>query len=162
MDGSVMPILVEVIVGGGGGGGSGGVGPPGPQGPPGPTGPQGPQGIQGIPGTGGGGSTLLTGTGIVANAQIGATPLPANGVLLNAVVRETAGHAVTISLGTTLGGTDITTAAVDVPASGLVLISLLSLGKIWFSATATQAIYVTSAAWSSASVNVEIAYQAGP
>jgi hypothetical protein len=105
---------------------------------------------------------MLTGTAIVANAQIGSTALPANGVLLNAVVRETAGHAVSVSLGTTSGGTDITTTAIAVPANGLTFISILNLGKIWFSATATQAIFVSSAAWSSASVNVEIAYQPGP
>ena len=111
--------------------------------------------------TGGGGSTALSGTAITANGQVGSIALPANGMITLALFRETAGHAVNVSLGTTLGGSDIL-AAQAVPADGTLTVDVTAFAKNWFSASATQAIYITSASWGSASVNVSLPYVGGP
>jgi hypothetical protein len=109
----------------------------------------------------GGSITQLNASAIVANGQLGSTALPANNVLLYAILRETAGHAVNIALGTTSGATDVMP-TVTVPASGVIEVSTLGFAKVWFSAGSTQSIYVTSASWGSASLNIDLVYQAGP
>jgi len=99
----------------------------------------------------------LQGSAIGANAKLGT--LPANGTILDAIIRETAGHSVNVSFGTTSGGTDITSAAIAVPASGATMVSILSFGAVWFSASATQDVFVSSTSWGLASVNVILEYR---
>lgn len=108
-------------------------------------------------------STQLTGTAIGVTANATLTTLPANATILYAVAHEKAGNAVTIGLGTTSGATDVVT-SVAIPANTSVVIpsSSFSPGKQWFSNSATQAIFIDSASWSSASVNITIYYVVGP
>ena len=105
----------------------------------------------------------LTATGITSNAQLGATPLPANGVILYAVFRETVGHSVNIALGSTSGASDIMPVQ-TVPGGGTLTVAVSGGGfnANWFSAASTQNIYVTSASWGSASINVRLGYVGGP
>lgn len=165
---------------------SGVEGPPGPTGPTGPTGATGATGIgatgaTGVTGATGatgatgstgatgatgptgppGGLTQIIGVGATANVQVGSTPLPANGVIVTVSLRETAGHNVAISLGTTLGASDIMAPQL-LSASSLLTITTSFLAKAWFSAGSTQAIFITSASWGGASVNTAILYQPGP
>lgn len=102
---------------------------------------------------------VLGPTTLTANGSVGT--LPANGQVLFAVFRETAGHAVNVSLGTTSGGSDVMP-AVSVPASGTVTAIVGTIIQNWFSASSTQAIFANSASWGSASVNVELLYATGP
>lgn len=94
-----------------------------------------------------------------ANATVGT--LPINATILFAIARETAGHNVTISFGTTSGASDVAT-PLTLTASTSSLIPATSFAKNWFSASATQAIFVDSGAWSSASVTFAIYYIVGP
>jgi hypothetical protein len=88
--------------------------------------------------------------------------LPPNCTLLHAVVRETTGNAVSISLATTSGGTDIAgSTPIAIPAGGQVLLTAMSFDLDWFSATAEQQIFVTSANWNGAKVNITLYYIAG-
>ena len=103
----------------------------------------------------------ITATAIVANAQLGTVSLPANAVILYALFRETAGHNVSVGLGTTSGGTDVL-GAQAVTASKSLNVPAATFSKDWFSAGSAQAIYVTSASWGSASINVFLVYQIGP
>jgi hypothetical protein len=48
------------------------------------------------------------------------------------------------------------------PASSVLMVPIGAFLEVWFSVASTQAIYVTSASWNSASVNVALAYQVGP
>lgn len=101
----------------------------------------------------------ITSTGVTANATIGT--LPANATILYAIARETAGHNVTISLGTTSGATDVAT-PLTLTASISSIIPVTSFAKNWFSSGSTQAIFIDSGTWSSASVNISIYYVVGP
>ena len=103
----------------------------------------------------------ITAAGIASNGQLDTNSLPANAVILMALFRETAGHAVSVSLGSSLGASDVTTAQ-PVPASGTLMIQPGAFLKDWFSASSTQAIYVTSASWGSASINASLVYMVGP
>jgi hypothetical protein len=114
-----------------------------------------------IPAAAAGQPLALKASAITANAQLSSQSLPINAVVLYAIIRETAGHVVSVALGTTSGGSDVMS-AVSVPASGVAMVTALSFAKLWFSASAAQAVYVTSASWGSASVNIELVYQAGP
>lgn len=105
--------------------------------------------------------TQIFGTGIAANAQIGSTPMPANAFITGVTLRETAGKAVTVSLGSTLGASDIMP-AVAVPASQGVAVPLSALSAAWFSASLGQNVYATSGNWNGASINVAVSYQVGP
>lgn len=101
----------------------------------------------------------LVGTGIVVNTFLG--NLLANGTILYAILRETAGHNVNVSIGTTTGGVDIL-APVTVTASTSLVVPVTSFLLNWFSASATQAIFINSASWSSASININLVFQVGP
>ena len=137
----------------------GATGPTGPSGGVGPAGAQGPTGAGAAGATGptgpGGTFTQISATALVANAAVGS--LPANAVIQFAVLRETAGFNVSVSLGSTLGGSDVL-APVAVPASTALMVPVTSFLEVWFSASSTQIIYATSASWGSASVNVTLAY----
>jgi hypothetical protein len=104
----------------------------------------------------------LTATGVTGNAQLGSVNLPANAFILYALVRETAGHAVNLSVGSTNGGTDVTGSPATVPASGAVEITSAGFSKVWFSSSAAQTLYLSSASWNSASINIYLVYQIGP
>lgn len=103
----------------------------------------------------------LSGTGIAFNQQLSNSSLPANGSLLRLLLRETAGHAVSVSLGTTIGGSDILSAGF-VPASGTLTVDITAFSAGWFSSTLAQQIFITSASWGSASVNAQLDYEVGP
>lgn len=106
------------------------------------------------------GTITLSISGVTANGQLGT--LPANGFLgPMLLLRETAGHAVSVSIGTTLGGSDVLTAQ-PVPPSGTFTVAIGAFSKGWFSATATQALYLTSASWGGASINATLYYAVGP
>lgn len=102
---------------------------------------------------------LITSTAVTANATVGT--LPANATILYAIARETAGHNVTVSLGTTSGATDVAT-PLTLTANTSSYLPATSIDKNWFSAGSTQAIFIDSPAWSSASVNISIYYVVGP
>jgi hypothetical protein len=95
-------------------------------------------------------------SGITANTQLGS--LPASAGILSLFLRETAGVTVSISLGTTLGASDILPPQVVIANSALVINTSDILLKAWFSAGAAQAIYVTSASWGGASINAVLNY----
>jgi hypothetical protein len=102
----------------------------------------------------------ITTSGVANNTQIGT--LPANGMMLYAVIRETAGFAVSVSLGTTAGGTDITASTISVPAGGAIMVPVGAFAKLWISASASTPIYISSLSWSGSLVNVLIAYGSAP
>lgn len=103
----------------------------------------------------------LTVTAATSNGSGGLGSLPASSYIVSALCRETAGHAVNIAIGTTSGGSDVA-AAFTVPASGTVTATTQAFSLVWFSASATQALFVSSASWGSASVNCYLNYQPGP
>lgn len=102
---------------------------------------------------------LVTATSVTANATVGT--LPANATILYAIARETAGHGVTISLGATSGATDVVN-SVALTASTSTIIPITSFSNAWFSSGATQSIFIDSASWNSASVNITVYYIVGP
>jgi hypothetical protein len=130
-------------------------------GPTGTIGPTGPTGaistVTGPTGPAGGGATL-TATGVTANASFGT--LPANGFLLFALFRETAGHTISVGIGTTSGATDVL-AAQTVPASGTLTVPITVFSLGWFSASLTQTLFLSSASWGGATINVSFVYQVG-
>jgi hypothetical protein len=105
---------------------------------------------------------------VAANAQVGLISgstyavLPKNATIQAITLRETAGNAVTLSIGTSSGGAQIVS-AYALSASTSVTIGQASATMLasWFSASSTQAIYISSALWNSASVNVTVYYQVG-
>lgn len=93
----------------------------------------------------GGGLASLTGTGITANAQLGAAALPANGSLgPMLVIDELGGAPATVSIGSTLGASDVLPAQPPVPANGELTVDITAFSKGWFSATVPQLLYVTT------------------
>ena len=103
----------------------------------------------------------MTAIGITSNNQIGSSPLPANAVILYAVFRETAGHSIDVSLGSTNGGSDVMS-ALAIPPNGTLTVGVSGLTNNWFSLTEAQDVYIASASWTGASVNVLLIYIAGP
>ncbi len=88
-----------------------------------------------------------------ADAQIGT--IPANAMIVAVLLHETAGHAVTVTLGTTSGGSDIL-GATAVGSSGIVPVNGPNLLlQAW---TASQGIFIHSASWNSANVTVSVWY----
>jgi hypothetical protein len=79
--------------------------------------------------------------------------IPANAIIIAVTLRETAGHNVSVSLGTSPGGAQIL-GATAVAANSIVPVSAFLL-QAW---TAPQTVYVASAAWGSASVVATIWY----
>ena len=131
--------------------GEGWRGPPGPVGPKGDKGDQGDQGIPGAAGSGAVQSALTA--GVAANASI--ATLPTGSMILSVSVSETAGQAVTLTIGTTAGASDVMP-AVAVAANQLLTITQLSFTKLAFAAP--QALFLNSAAWGGAQVNVKVWY----
>ena len=131
--------------------GKGWRGPLGPVGPAGPVGPIGPQGPQGIPGSG-----AVTGVAtatVVANGQIATVPTGA--MVLGIMLTETAGHAVTVSIGSTPGATDLVL-PFPIAANAIGTVSPLAMARTaWPTA---QVLYVSSTAWGGASLNVKVWY----
>jgi hypothetical protein len=133
----------------------GATGPVGATGPTGPAGgPTGPSGPTGATGPAGSGAIKLTGV-FTANGTLGT--IPANAQILAAQFIETAGHAVSVSLGTTSGGAQILSAftvganaIVPIPDSSLLL-------QAWI---ANQSIFVASGAWGLASITASVWYLA--
>jgi hypothetical protein len=88
-----------------------------------------------------------------ANGTLGT--IPADAMIIAVTLEETAGHAVSISLGTASGGAQVLTAA-PVGANGIVPVPAESLLLQAF--TASQSIFVASGSWGSASVTVTLWY----
>lgn len=105
------------------------------------------------------GPSAITTTAITSNSSMGT--LPANGFILYALLRETAGHNATVSIGTTSGGADVLSAQL-VPASGTLTVPITVFTVGWFSAVSTQALFLSSTSWGGASVNITLDYQVGP
>jgi hypothetical protein len=97
--------------------------------------------------------------GATANASIGS--LPPNAIITGILLRETAGHNVTVSVGSTSGGSNIL-ASGAVPASGTLSVPMSALAANWFSASSAQTVFIASASWGSAAVNIAVLYQIGP
>lgn len=116
--------------------------------------------------SGGEGSASLSASAVVSNATGALGSLPPGAYILRLLMRETAGHSVNVTVGTTSGASDVapTIAAgtLTVPANGTLLVDVGSFLKSWFSSTATQAIWLASASWGSASVNAQLDYEVGP
>ncbi len=102
--------------------------------------------------TGGGGLSTLTAV-FTANGTLGT--IPAGAMILGGTFLETAGHTVSVSLGTGAGGAQVLS-AVSVTASAIVPLNGPNfLLQSWVS---DQAIFVASASWNSASVTVKVWY----
>jgi Collagen triple helix repeat (20 copies) len=149
------------------------IGPPGPAGPPGPPGPAsigpkgdqgdkgdkgdqgvpGPAGPKGDPGSGGSQVVAIPTAGVVANSSI--ATIPANSMVVGITLTETAGHAVTVSVGSTPGAQDLVL-PFPIAANGIVSISPLSMARAAW--TAAQGLNVASAAWGGASLNAKVWY----
>ena len=124
------------------------------RGPLGPVGPKGDKGDQGSPGVASDGVTALaTATGVGANTSI--VTLPARAVIMTMTVQETAGSPLNVSVGTTAGASDVMP-AVAVAANQLLTITQLSFTKLAFAAP--QALFLNSASWGGAQVNVKVWY----
>ena len=108
--------------------------------------------VVGPPGPAGGASSLTL-TGLTANGSSGT--LPASAVVTQLLFTETAGNAVSVMLGTTSGSSDIM-AAVTVPAGGILPVGNMSLLQQVFASS--QAVFVSSSVWNSASVNLKVWY----
>lgn len=93
----------------------------------------------------------LQASGVTANTAF-PTALPANGVILYAVLQETAGVAVNVSIGSTSGGADVMPAW-PVPANGVTVVPVDEFLDVWFSATVPETLYVNSSSWGGASIN---------
>ncbi len=90
---------------------------------------------------------------ITANATMGT--VPARAIISAITLEETAGHMVSISIGTTSGGSDIM-GATSVSANALIPIpSIVLLLMAW---KADQPIFINSASWSSASITATLWY----
>ena len=102
----------------------------------------------------GGGQTIkgIPFYGVTANTRIGT--LPAGAVLLGVVLTETAGHTVSVSIGSTSGGTDIM-AATSVTASTTSGTNPTFTKQIFSSLTA---VFLNAASWNSASINGKLWY----
>ena len=81
--------------------------------------------------------------------------LPAGAVILQVTLQETAGVAVSVTLGTTAGASDILQAT-PLSANELLAAPQISLSKAAFAAS--QAVYISSTAWNGASVNMKVWY----
>lgn len=105
------------------------------------------------------GNSLITSSAIATDATVGSVPI--NATIIYAIARETAGHNVTISLGSTSGASDVLT-SVALTANTSTMIPITSFTKSWFSSGSTQSLFIDSASWGSASVNISIYYVVGP
>ena len=82
--------------------------------------------------------------------------LPAKYFLAKVVIKNTTSNAVTINMGSSALGTDIANAfAVTASADALAV----PLGKDLFSTASAQALYISSASWSSANLTIYLTFQ---
>jgi hypothetical protein len=96
-------------------------------------------------------------TAATANGVLGT--LPANAFILFAMIRETAGKAVSIGIGTRSGWSDVFSFQAVAANSGLMVpIGTFSAG--WFGPA--QPLFISSPGWGGASVNVSLVYLVGP
>lgn len=107
----------------------------------------------------GSGTPSLTATAATSNASGSLGTLPANAYILSAFFRNTTANAVNIEIGTMSGGSDVMSAE-PVPPNGTLTVNPFESPN-WFSPTATQALWISSTAWNSASINCELTYQLG-
>jgi hypothetical protein len=105
-----------------------------------------------------GSSSFLLSRGITANASLGT--VPAASYLLRLLLSETAGHATNVSLGTSLGASDILTPT-PLPASDRITVDVLTTFLLG-SFAASQAIFVTLSTIGTASVDAQLDYEVGP
>jgi len=101
----------------------------------------------------------LTQNNATANGQLGT--LPVDGVIAFLVLRETAGHAVSVGVGSSSGATDVLTPQ-SVAANGALMIPINAFSVAWFSAVSSQVLYLTSSSWGGASINAALFYVSGP
>lgn len=155
-------IAVQVDVPPGAQGPAGPSGPQGlvgPSGPPGPAGAAGPAGAIGPAGPAGpaSASPQLSLSAAVANASLGT--LPANAFVLFAMIRETAGKAVSVGIGTSAGASDVLSLQTVAPNSGL-MVPIGTFATGWLGPA--QPLFVSSPGWGGASINLTLIYMAGP
>lgn len=105
------------------------------------------------------GASALTATTVTANAQLGV--LPASGYVLFALFHETAGHNVSVGIGTSSGTTNVLPPQA-VPANGTLTVAITGFSLGWFSASAPQTLFLSSASWGSAAISAELDYKIGP
>lgn len=113
--------------------------------------------LTGLPPTG---NPQLTITAATSNASGSLGSLPANGYAGSMRCHETANHMVTIAIGTTSGGSDVVS-GLTVTGEGTMTYTPFATPN-WFSATAPQPLYLSSASWGGASLNCNLVYQVGP
>ena len=113
----------------------------------------GPAGPKGDPGSGGSQVVSVPTAGVTANSAIGT--IPAGSMVVGITLTETAGHAVTVSIGSTPGAADLVLPFL-IAANGIVSISPLSMAKAAW--TAAQGLNVASTAWGGASLNAKVWY----
>jgi len=101
----------------------------------------------------------LTQNNVTSNGQLGT--LPVDGVIAFLVLRETAGQAVSVGIGSSSGTTDVLSPQ-QVAASSALMIPIPAFSAAWFSASAAQVLYLTSSAWGGASINASLFYVNGP
>lgn len=123
--------------------------PPGVAGPAGPAGVAGPAGAAGL-------APQFTGS---SSANMSFSVLPANAFILFAMIRETAGKAVSIGLGTSSGATDVLGLQTVAAGSGL-MVPIGAFTTSWFGPA--QPLFISSPGWGGASVNLTLVYMAGP
>jgi hypothetical protein len=118
-------------------------------------------GLQGATGATGpqGSISELSTTALTANS----TPftLPANGVIHYVIFRETAGHNISVGLGTSSGSNDLMSVQA-VTGHSVCYAMPQQMNDVWLSATNTTPLYINSGNWGSASINVKIGYTVGP
>ena len=108
-------------------------------------------------------TNLATLTGWVrVNANSDGVIVPANCVLLYAILAELSGNgSINLSIGTTNGGSDVV-GVQTVPSGGLLLVPATSFSLIWFNRRLNQGLWLNSAAWDSRLVSAQLVYQPGP
>jgi hypothetical protein len=108
---------------------------------------------------GSGGFPSLFAPAVVANAELGVVPPNAFlGPML--LLEETAGEPATISVGTTLGASDVVSVQPPVAANGTLIVPIGSFSKGWFSASLSQPLYLTTSAGGS-SIKATLFYVVG-
>jgi hypothetical protein len=93
---------------------------------------------------------------VTANAPFNV--LPIGSFILYATIHETAGKAVSIGIGTSLGATDVLVPQ-NVAASSGLMVPIGAFATGWFGAA--QPLFLSSPSWGGASVNVSLAYIMG-
>jgi len=92
---------------------------------------------------------------VTSNGQ--AVALPGGAIILALELTETSGHDVVVTLGSTIGGSDVLSAADLSPSNGSALSMLGTSLDLYGFATASQ-IFLSSSNWNNASVNMKVWY----